>query len=278
MTESDLRNKDKHIHIYDYLNAKTLPKFIPYKWEKDLTVFIPCYNEEGNIIDTFNTIFSALAETKISYEIIVIDDASTDQSELVIYDYIKKHPDYHISMKVRKENIGLAQNYIDGAFMAKGKYYKLVSGDNAEPKETLLKIFNSLGKADIIIPYHTRIEGRSFIRNLFSKTYTFIVNTVSGYRIKYYNGGALHLTCNVMRWHTDYHGYSFQADIITRLLDQGMSYVEIPVTSQERKTGTSKALKLKNFLSVGHFFLDLMIRQVGKRYRSKRIQRSGTSK
>ena len=90
------------------------------------------------------------------------------------------------------------------------------------------------------------------------------------YRIKYYNGGALHLTCNVIRWHTDYHGYSFQADIITRLLDQGMSYIEIPATSHERKAGASQALKIKNFLSIGHFFLDLAIRRFGKIYRSKK--------
>ena len=170
----------------------------------------------------------------------------------------------------RKENIGLAQNYIEGAFMAKGRYYKLISGDNAEHKQTLVKIFGSLGKADMIIPYPTKIEGRSFVRNIFSKTYTFVVNTISGHRIKYYNGGALHLTCNVMRWHTDYHGYSFQADIIARLLDQGMSYVEIPVTHQERKTGVSTALRLKNFLSVGHFFLDLLIRRFGRAYRSRK--------
>lgn len=257
-------------NFYEFLDNKSLLKFMSCKWEQDITIFVPCYNEEGNIIDTFITITSALAGTKLSWEIIIIDDASTDKSKEIIYSYIKEHPDYNIRLMARKENIGLAQNYIEGAFMAKGKYYKLVSGDNAEPKETLLTIFNCLGKAEMIIPYHVKIVGRSFMRDLFSKTYTLIVNTVSGYKIKYYNGGALHLTCNVMRWHTDYHGYSFQADIITRLLDHGMSYMEIPVTSQERKTGTSKALKLKNFLSVGHFFLDLLIRRFGRAYRSKK--------
>ena len=260
----------KENDFYKYIDAKSLSKFMPYKWEKDITIFVPCYNEEGNIIDTFNTIISALIETKLSWEIIVIDDASVDKSRELICHYIKDHPNNHIILMARKENIGLAQNYIVGAFMAKGRYYKLISGDNAEPKQTLVKIFSFLGKADMIIPYPAKIEGRSFIRNMFSKTYTFMANAISGYRIKYYNGGALHLTCNVIRWHTDYHGYSFQADIITRLLDQGMSYMEIPVTYQERKTGTSTALKLKNYLSVVHFFLDLLIRRMGRAYRSKK--------
>ena len=254
---------------FDFLDAQSLAKFTPYKSEKDITIFVPCYNEEGNILDTFQTILSALSKTKLSWEILVIDDASLDSSKELICQYIKEHPEQEIKLLVRKENIGLAQNYIDAAFIAKGKYYKLVSGDNAEHQETLEHIFGLLGKADMIIPCHLVVEGRSFMRDLFSKIYTFIVNTISGYRIKYYNGGALHLTCNVTRWHTDYHGYSFQADIITRLLDRKMSYIEIPATSHERKTGVSQALKLKNFLSVGHFFLDLAIRRFGRIYRKK---------
>lgn len=251
------------------LEAKSLFKFIPYQWEKDLTIFVPCYNEEGNIIDTFNTLTAALSKTRFTWEIIVIDDVSADKSKELICRYIGEHPEYSLRLFARKVNIGLAQNYIDAAFIARGKYLKLVSGDNAEHQKTLEDIFSLLGKADMIIPSYLKVEGRSFTRDLFSKTYTFMVNAISGYRIKYYNGGALHLTCNVLRWHTDYHGYSFQADIITRLLDQGMSYLEIPGSTHERKTGVSQALKLKNFLSVAHFFLDLLIRRFGKIYRNK---------
>lgn len=210
-----------------------------------------------------------MLKTKFTWEILVIDDSSTDKSRELIFRYIKDHPEYHVQLLVRKKNMGLAQNYIDGAFIAKGKYYKLVSGDNAESQKTLEDIFSFLGKVDMIIPLHLKVCGRSFMRDMLSKIYTLLVNTISGYKIKYYNGGALHLTCNVIRWHTDYHGYSFQADIITRLLDQGMSYIEIPATSHERKTGVSQALKLKNFLSVSHFFLDLAIRRIGRIYRER---------
>ncbi|MFA5339981.1 MAG: glycosyltransferase family 2 protein [Candidatus Omnitrophota bacterium] len=260
----------KDNHEYYFLDSKLFPRFVACKWEKDITVFVSCYNEEGNIIDTFNTLTSALSAVKLDWEILVIDDASTDRSKELVSNYMKAHPQYSIRLLVRKENIGLAQNYIDGAFIAKGRYYKLVCGDNAEYQETLVDIFRLLGKADVIIPCHLKVKGRSFMREMLSRTYTFIVNVISGYKIKYYNGGALHLTYNAMRWHTDYHGYSFQADIITRLLDKGMSYIEIPAKSHERKTGASQALKIKNFLSVGHFFLDLMIRRFGRIYRDRK--------
>lgn len=252
----------------DFLDSKSILKYIPQYWDKDLTIMIPCYNEESNIIDTFNTLIPVLLQTALSWEIIVIDDASVDNTRQLIQQYINEHPGCRINLKARKENVGLAQNYIDGAFLARGKYYKLVCSDNAEPKETLEKIFSSLGKADMIIPYHVKTEGRSFFRKVLSKTYTFLVNIIGGYNLKYYNGCALCLTYNALRWHTGYNGFCFQADIITRSLEQGFSYLEVSVISQERKTGTSKALQFKNLFSTAHFFLDLIIRRLARAYSS----------
>ncbi|MBM3707956.1 MAG: glycosyltransferase [Actinobacteria bacterium] len=262
----------KESNSIKFVDVKSLLEFVPYKWEKDITIFVSCYNEEGNIINTINTITSVLFETKFSWEIIVIDDASVDKSRELIYAYIKGHPDCDIKLMVRERNVGLAQNYIEGAFMARGRYYKLVCGDNAEQKQSLAKILSFLGKADMIIPYFVKVEGKSFMRCMFSKIYTFMTNIISGYRIKYYNGCALHLTFNIMRWHTDHLGFSFQADVITRLLDQGMSYMEISATAQERKTGASTALKLINFLSVSHFFFELLLRRFGRMYRNKKFK------
>ncbi|MEW6087949.1 MAG: glycosyltransferase family 2 protein [bacterium] len=249
---------------YDILNSESMLRYIPQCFEKDLTIMIPCYNEEGNIIGTFDTLIPVLCKMPFSWEIIVIDDASHDNSKELIRGYINSHPHYCISLKVREKNAGLAQNYYDGAFLARGKYYRLICADNTEPKETLEKIFSLFGKADLIIPYHVKAEGRTFFRKTLSKTYTILVNLIGGHKIKYYNGCALGLTYLVKRWHTGYNGFCFQADIVTRAIEQGFSYLEIPVIAQERKSGISRALRLRNFLSVAHFFLDLVIRRVNR--------------
>jgi hypothetical protein len=175
-----------------------------------------------------------------------------------------------ITCKVNAENKGLAQNYIEGAFLGTGKYYRLVCGDNAEPKETFVTLLGRLGEADMIVPYQVECKGKSLMRRLLSKTYTFIINTISGHRIKYYNGLAVHLRYNVMRWHTNYRGFGFQADMITRLLDEGFSYIEVPVVAQERTKGHSNALTMRNFFSVAHTIIDLVIRRIGRMTRTKR--------
>ena len=107
----------------------------------DLTVFVSCYNEAPYIIRTLDTLRGALAELKFSYEIIVIDDCSKDNSADLVEDYIRANPSERLLLRCNKFNIGWAQNYIDGAFIGKGKYYRIVCGDASEPKDTMIKVF-----------------------------------------------------------------------------------------------------------------------------------------
>jgi len=234
--------------------------------EIDLTIFISCYKEQDYIITTIETVRAALAEVGgVSYEIIVIDDCSGDRSADLVEAYIRTHPDERVLLRRNKVNRGLAQNYFDAAFIGKGKYYRLICGDDAEPKDTMVAVFRHIGEADILIPYYVSSEGRSRSRMLLSGAFTFLVNSISGFRLHYYNGLAVHLRYNVMRWHPNTRGFGFQADILCLLLDQGFSYKEVPVRTVERKgAGNSRALTFRNLLSVAHTLVDLIFRRISK--------------
>ena len=229
-----------------------------------LTLLVACYYEEENIVETLDTLIDALSEFDFTWEIIVIDDASKDKSVELVENYIKEHPNLPIELKVNETNKGLAQNYIEGAFYGKGKYYRLICGDNVEPKERLVTVFRKIGEADMIITYDTAQKGRSSFRKVLSRTFTAIVNLISGHKFRYYNGLAVHTRYNVMRWHTDYHGFGFQADLITRLADQGYNHIEIEVHANERQAGSSKALTMCNLLSIAHTLVDISLRRVAK--------------
>jgi len=230
----------------------------------DLTVFISCYNEEEYIVPTIQSVRDALNEIgTISFEIIVVDDCSKDRSSALVKSYIAAHPDERILLRTNHGNRGLAQNYLDAAFMGKGKYYRLVCGDNAEPQATMVAVFRELGNVDMIIPYYVSSEGKGFYRRFLSNTYTELVNVISGLRLNYYNGLAVHLRHNVMRWHSNTRGFGFQAEIICLLLDQGFSFKEVPVKTIERRaSGSSNALTFKNMLSVAHTLVDLAFRRL----------------
>lgn len=229
----------------------------------ELTIFISCYNEEPYIIKTMETVRGALVEAgRPDYEIIVIDDCSSDRSADLVANYIHAHPDERVLLRRNKRNQGLAQNYFDAAFIGKGKYYRLICGDDAEPMDTMVAVFREIGQADMLIPYYVSSEGKSFSRRALSNTYSTLVNFISGFRLHYYNGLAVHLRYNVMRWHPNTRGFGFQADIICMLLDQGFTFKEIPVRTIERKKSGSKALTFKNMLSVFHTLVDIVIRRI----------------
>ena len=103
-----------------------------------ISFFIPCYNEEENIIPTLIKLNEVIKNLKLDYEIIIVDDASTDKTSAKIKNYKKNKID-NIQLLTNKINKGLGTNYIDVAFIAKGKYYMLINGDNAETKESILK-------------------------------------------------------------------------------------------------------------------------------------------
>jgi len=251
-----------------------MPRGEILKSEIDLTLFVACYNEEPNIIGTLETVQAALKEFKYTWEIIIIDDASQDNSVAVVQDYLRQHLDLPIRLYVNPVNKGLGQNFIEGAYLGRGEYYRLICGDNVEPKDALIEIFKHIGEADVVIVYQD-CRGRTFGRRMLSRFFTFIVNFISGYRIKYYNGMAIHRRYNVMRWHTNYHGFGFQADMIVRLLDEGFHYTEVNVVTHERQQGVSSALTLRNFFSVMHTFIDLFVRRVAKsRFFNKRATRA----
>lgn len=232
--------------------------------EPEITVAVTCYNEQEFIVDSIESVIGALRESGYSYELIVVDDVSKDDSVLRVREYMKQHPEYPIRLITNRINRGLGNNYVEAAFLGRGRYYRLCCGDNAEPREVLVKLFRHLGKADMVIPYQNQKEvtGKSRFRKLLSRTFTFLVNLISGYHIKYYNGLAIHRRYNVVRWHPSSYGFGFQADMITRLLDEGASYIQVPSSSIDRKGSASAALKMRNILSVGHTLLEITFRRV----------------
>ena len=203
----------------------------------DLTVLVTCYNEEKYIVGSLEAVVSAAKEVGISYEIIVIDDCSKDGSVARVQEYLRQHPEYPIALHRNEVNRGFANNYVDGAFLGRGKYYHLACGDDSMPKEHLVAAYRLVGKADMIVPYQIQREvaGKSPSRKIISRVFTRLVNLLSGYHLKYYNGLPIQVRYNVMRWHPVSYGFGFQADIITMLLDQGVSYTQVYSQSIDRE-------------------------------------------
>ena len=112
----------------------------------------------------------------------------------------------------------------------------------------------------MIIPYHVSNEGKRLYRRSLSNVYGGIVNLISGIRLHYYSGLAVHLRYNVMREHPNPRDFGFQVDIICTLLDRSFSYKEVPAISTERRVQGSNASTFENGVSVAHTLVDSIFR------------------
>lgn len=237
----------------------------PLVHELDLSVLVTCYNEEAFITDTLDTVSAALKQVGLSWEIIVIDDCSRDRSRQVLEGYVAAHPDLNIRLCPNEKNRGLASNFIEGAYLAKGRYYRLCCGDNSESTEALVHIFRHIGKADLLIPHQVQrdVEGKSALRKRISGLFTGIINLLSGNSIGYYNGLPVYLRYLVMRFPPQSYGFGFQADIVTRLLEEDITFAQTKhLGAIDRKGRDATALSMRNLLSVIHTMFEIVFRRL----------------
>ena len=89
------------------------------------------------------------------------------------------------------------------------------------------------------------------------------MNTISGNDIKYYNALPVFLRYHVMRYPPITYGFGFQADIVTRLLDEDIPDLQIRHQgATDRKGKNATALSMRNLLSVIHTFVEIVIRRL----------------
>jgi glycosyltransferase involved in cell wall biosynthesis len=227
-----------------------------------LTVFVACYNEEGNIAATLNNVVSASAAARLDVEILVVDDASTDKSVEKIKSWMEGADSKSATLIVNQSNQGLAANYKMAAHLGKGRWFRLVCGDNVEPVATLIDIFKYVGTQGIILPYHTECSGKHETRVALSRLYTTMVNAITGRNIRYYNGLPVVLRTDAIRFCRPRLGFGFQAYLVTAVLDNGTEKVEIPVKTIERAHGKSNALTLSNMRGVVLTLLSILALRV----------------
>jgi len=211
-----------------------------------VTFFVPCLNEEGNVGRAIDRIVEVMASRSEPYEVLVVDDGSVDGSVAEVLDRGRRHPGLRLELVRNAAPQGLGHNYFMAARRAKGAHFMMVCGDAAEPPESLRKILDCLGHAEMVVPYFGSWDARSPLRRAFSRVFVRLVRWLSGTRLRYYNGPVLHKTANVRGNGSESSGFGYQAELLCRLLRKGTSVVEVQIANNDRDHGGSKAFTLRN--------------------------------
>src|SRR3990167_8268518 len=102
-----------------------------------LSVIIPAYNEEKRLLPTLSKIYAYLSTKDFPYEIIVVDDGSTDNTLPMIKNFASSNK--HIVILINEQNSGKGFSVRKGMLSARGEYAFFTDADLSTPIEEIEK-------------------------------------------------------------------------------------------------------------------------------------------
>jgi glycosyltransferase involved in cell wall biosynthesis len=213
-----------------------------------ISVVIPVYNEENSIKDVIERI-----PNHLNYEIILIDDGSTDKSVLKI----KKIKRDNIIILQHQKNLGYGAALITGFKNASGNIIVTLDSDGQHKPEEIEKMIKPIlqGKADVVIgsrylgdcdykiPLHTRIGEycvKICILTLFRQR---VGNNQSGYRC--FRKEVLNVINDNL-----FVGMGFTTEFLLECALNNLKILEIPISVNSREHGTSYVNLVRIFKSI----------------------------
>jgi glycosyltransferase involved in cell wall biosynthesis len=216
---------------------------------RSLSVVIPAYCEAENILSTLENVTAALAQLDLIYEVLVIDDGSSDETGALVMSNLSRFP--HVRLLTNERNRGFGWSYRRGVEAAALDHIVMVHGDNAWGAATLRDLFSHTGDADVIVGYTRHMwRSRTWSRTIISKMFTFLVNAITWRWLTYYNGLQIHRASVLKSLRIESHGYGFQAEVLVKALRLTTTYREVAMDLTERTRGESQAFRVKNVVDV----------------------------
>lgn len=138
-----------------------------------LTVVIPAYNEEYNLrTGVLSSVYDYLKKQKYTWEIIFVDDGSTDKTLKIAKEFSKSHSHFEV---LEEPHRGKGGTVIAGILKAKGKIILFTDTDQATPIDQLEKILPKFEQGySVVVGSRTGREGAPFIRKVMAYGFSFL--------------------------------------------------------------------------------------------------------
>lgn len=159
-----------------------------------LSVIVPAYNEAPNFEKgLIDEVPAFLQKQDYSYEVLIVDDGSSDNTALLAEEFAKKHKDIKV---IRNPHQGKAQTVKKGVEVANGELILFTDFDQATPISEVSKLIDFIPAFDIVIgsrqlpgakrekePIHRHIMGLGF--NFVVQLFTIrgIKDTQAGFKL-----------------------------------------------------------------------------------------------
>lgn len=234
----------------------------------DLTLVIPLLNEEESLRPLIEKIRETLADLKMTYEVLFIDDGSTDGSMQVLEELHATYPEVHV-IQFRR-NFGKAAAYTAGFQRASGRFVITMDADLQDDPAEIPHLLAKLDEGYDLVSGWKKKRFDPMGKTLPSKFFNWVTGRVSGIKIHDFNCGLKAYRNEVVkdvRVFGELHRY---IPVLANL--EGYRVSEIPVQHHPRQFGVTKygmGRLLKGFLDL------LTVMYIGK-YMGRPLHLFGT--
>ncbi len=222
--------------------------------KRSLSVIIPAYNEEKVVGQIIEELKKELKRLDLEYEIIAVNDASTDKTKGVL----EKIED--IKLINHPENRGYGAALKTGIKTSKYDWVLIIDADGTYPSESIADLIKHISDYDMVVGART---GKKAKIPLVRKPAKWIINKLANYltgtKIPDFNSGLRIIKKPLLEKFISIlpDGFSFTTTITLSALTNGYAVKYIPINYSKR-VGKSKIRPIRDTL----IFFQLMIRTI----------------
>ncbi len=203
---------------------------------KIVSVVIPLFNEEESIVELSISLKKVLESLRANYEVIFIDDGSTDDSFAKIRE-VNQINNRFKCIKL-KRNYGKSAALAEGFKAAKGDFVITMDSDLQDDPDEIPNLLAKLNEGYDLVSGWKKIRHDPFIKKHTSKLFNFTTSVLVGLRLHDYNCGLKAYKKDVVKNLKVYGEMHRYIPALAHL--SGFNVTEIPVVHHERKYGTTK--------------------------------------
>ncbi|MBK7879032.1 MAG: glycosyltransferase family 2 protein [Saprospiraceae bacterium] len=144
-----------------------------------LSLIVPCYNEESVLVETYQRLIKLLNPLAFSFEIIFVNDGSTDQTPFILDDFA--HKNQRVIVLHFSRNFGHQQALSAGLHECRGQYAVIIDADLQDPPEIIPEMLNLAIRESANIVFGQRVTRKKegWFKKISASIYYRLLNFLS---------------------------------------------------------------------------------------------------
>lgn len=226
-----------------------------------LSVVVPVHNEQEALVAFYKELIKFIPKLSKNYEIVFVDDGSTDNSLYILRQLEKKNK--NIVVVSLRSHQGKAEALTLGFKTAKGDHIVTLDADLQDRPEEIEKLLKKLKSGWDLVSGWRKNRRDSFFKIIFSKIFNTIASIAWGLKVNDLNSGLKAYRSEAAKSLNLYGGMHRFIPLLVH--QEGFKVTELPVVHQKRKYGRSKYGISKVFTELPDLFTMLFLMKYAKR-------------